>query len=210
MKRIEVSRDHKVVRTPEDQEGENRLRFAKRSDDDWPSTRFVSAVQRSMQDNNAASAGVSTGKPRVLLVESDPNGEPLSWALDRKAFSRRPAAEGMRHARRFAKTTNSCCSQRAGPHRSIQRQMQVARTTSKTRRGLIMRAAISRLAWAATTNVIEEILPVRSDLKGKEKPSLRLLSSTNPARMAPEEAAKDAAKGAVELLGPNDRLASSL
>ncbi|HTK77907.1 MAG TPA: FixH family protein, partial [Gemmataceae bacterium] len=93
-----------------------------------------------------------------------------------------------------------------------QRQMEVARTyVQDLGGGLIMLGGDQSFGLGGYyKTTLEEILPVRSDFeKEKEKPSLAMVlvidksGSMGGTKM---ELAKDAAKGAVELLGPNDKV----
>ncbi len=96
-----------------------------------------------------------------------------------------------------------------------QRQMEVARTyVQDLGGGLIMLGGDQSFGLGGYyKTVLEEILPVRSDFeKEKEKPSLAMvLVIDKSGSMGGEkiEMAKEAAKGAVELLGPQTRSASS-
>src|SRR5262249_40144110 len=93
-----------------------------------------------------------------------------------------------------------------------QRQMEVARTyVQDLGGGLVMLGGDQSFGLGGYyKTTLEEILPVRSDFeKEKEKPSLAMVlvidksGSMGGTKM---ELAKDAAKGAVELLGPNDKV----
>src|SRR5439155_16213373 len=93
-----------------------------------------------------------------------------------------------------------------------QRQMEVVRTyVQDLGGGLIMLGGDQSFGLGGYyKTVIEEILPVRSDFeKEKEKPSLAMMlvidksGSMGGQKM---ELAKEAAKSAVELLGPSDKI----
>src|SRR5436853_3830899 len=93
-----------------------------------------------------------------------------------------------------------------------QRQMEVCRTyVQDLGGGLVMLGGDQSFGLGGYyKTTIEEILPVRSDFeKEKEKPSLAMVlvidksGSMGGQKM---ELAKDAAKGAVELLGPSDKV----
>src|SRR2546423_2684157 len=93
-----------------------------------------------------------------------------------------------------------------------QRQMEVARTYVQDLGGgfMMLGGEQSFGLGGYYKSVLEEILPVRSDFeKEKEKPSLAMaLVIDKSGSMGGEkiEMAKDAAKGAVELLGPSDKV----
>src|SRR4029079_19703931 len=93
-----------------------------------------------------------------------------------------------------------------------QRQMEVARTYVQDLGGgfMMLGGELSFGLGGYYKTAIEEILPVRSDFeKEKEKPSLGMvivIDKSGSMGGSKIEMAKDAAKAAVELLGPNDKV----
>jgi hypothetical protein len=93
-----------------------------------------------------------------------------------------------------------------------QRQMEVARIyVEELGGGLIMLGGDQSFGLGGYyKTVLEDILPVRSDFeKEKEKPSLAmmlLIDRSGSMEGQKMELAKEAAKSAVQLLGPNDRI----
>lgn len=165
-------------------------------------------------DNNTASALVSCqGKPRVLLVEStERDARYLTWALEKEDMvvdvrGPRGVPQSLADLENFELLILSNV-----PATDLtSRQMQLIRSyVQDLGGGLIMIGGDHSFGLGGYyKTVIEEILPVRSDFeKEKEKPSLAMVlvidksGSMGGQKM---EMAKDAAKAAVELLGPRDQ-----
>lgn len=216
---IEVFRgDHKVVgERRKIKKGENRLRFRQTITSERLAqyTVRIRGFNDQLQDNNAASGLVfSSGKPRVLLVESDPKlAKPLSWVLEQEGIQVdvRPP-QGMPDTLADLQNYELLLLSNVPAMSLNQRQMEVARTyVQDLGGGLIMLGGDQSFGLGGYyKTVLEEILPVRSDFeKEKEKPSLAMVlvidksGSMGGQKM---ELAKDAAKGAVELLGGNDKI----
>ncbi len=216
---IEVFRGaHKVVSERRKiKKGENRFRFRQSITSERLAhyTVRIRGFNDQLQDNNAASGLVfSTGKPRVLLVESDPKlARPLSWALEQEGIEVdvRPP-QGMPDALADLQNYELLLLSNVPATALSQRQMEVARSyVQDLGGGLIMLGGDQAFGLGGYyKTVIEEILPVRSDFeKEKEKPSLAMvLVIDKSGSMGGQkiELVKDAAKGAVELLGANDKI----
>jgi uncharacterized membrane protein len=197
--------------------GENRFRFDQRVDDERLATYTarIKGFKDTLLDNNSDSGLVFTdGKPRVLVIESDPkSAERLAWALeeqDVKVDVRPPqgAPDDLSDLQNYELLVLSNV-----PATSLtSRQMEIARTyVQDLGGGLMMLGGDQSFGLGGYyKTVVEEILPVRSDFeKEKEKPSLAMvLIIDKSGSMGGEkiEMAKEAARAAVELLGPNDKI----
>jgi Mg-chelatase subunit ChlD len=217
---IEVYRGaHKVISEKLSvKKGENKLRIRQTVTGEKAAqyTARISGFQDQFQDNNSASGLVfSTGKPRALLIENDVKlARNLSWALEQEGIhvDVRPA-RGMPDSLADLQNYEVLIVSNVPATDLTQRQMEIARTfVQDLGGGLIMIGgdqAFGLGGYYKTT--IEEILPVRSDFeKEKEKPSLAMaivIDKSGSMGGQKIELAKDAAKGAVELLGQNDKIA---
>jgi Mg-chelatase subunit ChlD len=216
---IEVFRGaHKVVGEQKKiKKGENRFRFRQSLTTERLaefSVRIKGFSDR-LQDNNAASGLVfSSGKPHVLLIESDPKlGKSLAWALEQEGIlvDVRPP-RGMPDALADLQNYELLMLSNVPATALNQRQMEVVRKyVQELGGGFIMLGGDQSFGLGGYyRTVIEDILPVRSDFeKEKEKPSLAMvLVIDKSGSMGGEkmELAKKAASGAVELLGPKDKI----
>ena len=205
---------HKVVSEKRKiKTGENRFRFRQTiaSERLAEYTVPVNDFHDKFLDNNTAKGLVfSNGKPRVLLVESDPKlAKHLEAALDQEGIivDTRPP-QGMPDNLSDLQNYELVMISNVPATSLSQRQMDVVRTyVHDLGGGLIMIGGDQSFGLGGYyRTTIEEILPVRSDFeKEKEKPSLAMMLVIDKSgSMGGEkiEMAKDAAKGAVELLGP--------
>jgi uncharacterized membrane protein len=216
---IEVFRGaHKVVSERRKiKKGENRFRFRQSLSNERLAeyTVRIKGFNDQLLDNNAASGLVfSSGKPRVLLVESDPKlAKHIGWALEQEGIlvDTRPP-RGMPDSLADLQNYELLMLSNVPATALSQRQMEVARTyVQDLGGGLIMLGGDQSFGLGGYyKTVLEEILPVRSDFeKEKEKPSLAMVlvidksGSMGGVKM---ELAKDASKGAVELLGASDKI----
>jgi uncharacterized membrane protein len=173
----------------------------------------ANGFQDTLLDNNMASGLVfAAGKPRVLLIESVPElARNLEWALDEEGIlvDTRPP-QGMPDSLADLQNYEVLMISNVPATALSARQMQVIRTyVSETGGGLIMLGGDESFGLGGYyKSVVEEVLPVRSDFeKEREKPSLGMvLVIDKSGSMGGQkiELAKDAARGAVELLGPRD------
>ncbi len=197
--------------------GETKLRFRQTVDDEKQVnyTVRVRDFQDTLLDDNSASAVViASGKPTVLLVDSqiDQTNE-LRWALEEQGLvvQVRPM-EGLPHSLSELQRFDCLMLSNVPATAMTMQQMEIIRTyVQELGGGLIMLGgdqAFGLGGYYKTT--LEEILPVRSNFeKEKEKPSLAMvLVIDKSGSMGGEkiELAKDAAKGATELLAPRDQL----
>lgn len=166
-------------------------------------------------DNNEASAIVyANGKPRVLLVDIDPDEtDSLRWALDEQAIDVdvRPPA-GIPNELSELQGYECLILSNVPATAMSMRQMDLIRIyVQDLGGGLIMLGGDQSFGLGGYYRTqIEEILPVRSNFeKEREKPSLAMMLVIDKSgSMGGQkiELAKDAAQAAVELLGPKDAL----
>jgi uncharacterized membrane protein len=216
---IDVFRnEHKILTEQKKlKKGENKFRFRQSLEKERLATYTVKVRggKDTLLDNNSAFGLVFTaGKPKVLVVESDPKlAKHLAWALEEEGIQVdiRPP-QGMPDSLADLQNYELVVLSNVPATSLTQRQMEVARTyVQDLGGGLIMLGGDQSFGLGGYyKTVIEEVLPVRSDFeKEKEKPSLAMLlvidksGSMGGQKM---ELAKDAAKGAVELLGGNDKV----
>lgn len=198
--------------------GENRLRFQQSVVGErlaQYTVRVSDLAQDTLLDNNAESALVFTaGKPKVLLIESDPKlAQHLTWALEQEGIlvDVRPP-QGMPDSLADLQNYELLVLSNVPATALSQRQMDLARTYVQDLGGgfLMLGGEQSFGLGGYYKTALEEILPVRSDFeKEKEKPSLGMvLVIDKSGSMGGQkiELAKDAARAAVELLGVNDKL----
>jgi uncharacterized membrane protein/uncharacterized protein YegL len=217
---VEVFRGaHKVVSEKRTlKQGETRLRFQQSITQERLaeySVRLSGLRSDTLLDNNAESGLVFTsGKPRVLLVESDPKlAQPLAWALEQEdiQIDVRPP-QGMPESLADLQNYELLILSNVPATSLTQRQMEVARTWVQDLGGgfMMLGGDQSFGLGGYYKTVLEEILPVRSDFeKEKEKPSLAMvLVIDKSGSMGGEkmELAKTAASSAAELLGRSDKL----
>ena len=171
--------------------------------------------QDKLLDNNDDFGLVyTTGKPRVLLIESDPkDARDLMYALEEHEIQVevRPP-QGMPDSLADLQNYECLIISNVPATALTNRQMDLARTYVRDLGGgLIMLGGEQSFGLGGYyKTALEEILPVRSDFeKEKEKPSLAMILVIDKSgSMGGEkiELAKEAAKSAIELLGPNDKV----
>ncbi|MES2788645.1 MAG: VWA domain-containing protein [Planctomycetota bacterium] len=210
---------HRVVAEKKTfKKGENRFRFQQQITQERLAeyTVKVSGLkQDALLDNNTESGLVfTTGKPRVLLIESDPTlGQHLARALEQEEIQVdvRPK-QGMPESLADLQNYELLIVSNVPATDLTQRQMEIARTYVQDLGGgfMMLGGEQSFGLGGYYKTVLEEILPVRSDFeKEKEKPSLgMILVIDKSGSMGGDkiEMAKEAAKSAAELLGPSDKL----
>jgi Ca-activated chloride channel family protein len=198
--------------------GENRFRFQQSITGErlaQYTVKIGGLKTDTLLDNNTESGLVfTTGKPRVLLIESDPKlAQQLVWALQQEEIEVdvRPI-EGMPDTLADLQNYELLALSNVPATSLSQRQMELARTYVQDLGGgfMMLGGDQSFGLGGYYKTVLEEILPVRSDFeKEKEKPSLGMvLVIDKSGSMGGEkiEMAKEAAKSAAELLGPRDQL----
>ena len=198
--------------------GENRFRFQQSITGERLAQYTVKVgglKTDTLLDNNTESGLVfTTGKPRVLLIESDPKlAQQLVWALQQEEIEVdvRPV-EGMPESLADLQNYELLALSNVPATALSQRQMELARTyVQDLGGGFMMRGGDQSFGLGGYyKTVLEEILPVRSDFeKEKEKPSLGMVIVIDKSgSMGGDkiEMAKEAAKSAAELLGPRDQL----
>lgn len=166
-------------------------------------------------DNNEQSAIVAaSGRPRVLLVDPDTDQtDSLRWALDEQKIDVevRPP-EGVPQNLAELQGYECLILSNVPATAMTMRQMDVIRTyVQDLGGGLVMMGGDQSFGLGGYYRTqLEEILPVRSNFeKEREKPSLAMvLVIDKSGSMGGEkiELAKDAARAAVELLGPRDSI----
>jgi Ca-activated chloride channel family protein len=198
--------------------GENRFKFMQKIEQERLAqftVRTRGFRSDTLLDNNAASGLVFTsGKPRILLIESDPkSAKDLAWAMEEQEMQVdvRPP-QGMPDRLDDLQNYELLILSNVPATSLSMRQMEVARSyVQDLGGGLIMLGGDQSFGLGGYyKTTLEEILPVRSDFeKEKEKPSLAMvLVIDKSGSMGGEkiELAKEAAKSAIELLGPNDKV----
>ena len=199
------------------EEGETRFRFQQTAPDRRQETYTarLRGFEDTILDNNHASAIVyAQGRPRVLLLDSNPDQtDVLRWALDEQSIDveARPA-EGVPRSLTELQGYECLILSNVPATAMSARQMELIRLyVQETGGGLIMLGGDQSFGLGGYyRSEIDEILPVRSNFeKELEKPSLSMmLLIDRSGSMGGEkiELAKDAAKAAVELLGPRDSI----
>lgn len=218
---IEVYRgDHKVVGEKQRfKAGENRFRFQQSIERERLAAfavRVSGLQQDTLLDNNSDSGLVfAAGKPRVLIVESDPNLiRELAYALEDEGIQAdiRPP-QGMPDSLSDLQNYELLILSNVPATALTQKQMEMARTyVQELGGGLIMLGGEQSFGLGGYyKSTLEEILPVRSDFeKEKEKPSLAMVLVIDKSGSMDGdkiEMAKSAARSAVELLGQRDQVA---
>lgn len=210
---------HRVVAEKKKlKKGENRFKFQQQVSQERLAEYTVKIgglKQDALLDNNTESGLVFTmGKPRVLIVESDPTlAQHLARALEQEDIQVdvRPA-QGMPESLADLQNYELLVLSNVPATSLTQRQMDIARTYVQDLGGgfMMLGGDQSFGLGGYYKTVLEEILPVRSDFeKEKEKPSLGMvLVIDKSGSMGGDkiEMAKEAAKSAAELLGPKDKL----
>jgi len=197
--------------------GENKISLPQSIEQD----RLVAFTARTkgfkdtLLDNNSDFGLVSTaGKPRVLLIESEQrDAKDLVYALEEQDIrvDVRPP-QGMPDSLADLQNYELLIMSNVPATALSMKQMEIARTFVRDLGGgLIMLGGDQSFGLGGYyKTVLEEILPVRSDFeKEKEKPSLAMvLVIDKSGSMGGEkiEMAKEAAKSAIELLGPSDKI----
>lgn len=218
---IEVYRgDHKVIGEKRKlKAGENTFRFQQSIDRERLaaySVRVSQLAHDTLLDNNMDSGLVfAAGKPRVLIVESDPNLiRDLAYSLEDEGIQTdvRPP-QGMPDTLADLQNYELIVMSNVPATALTQRQMEVARTyVQELGGGLIMLGGEQSFGLGGYyKSTLEEILPVRSDFeKEKEKPSIGMVLVVDKSGSMEGdkiEMAKSAARSAVELLGRRDQVA---
>jgi Mg-chelatase subunit ChlD len=210
---------HEVVREKRPiKKGENRFRFQQTVTSErlaHYTARVQGLAKDTLLDNNAESGLVFTsGKPRVLIIESDPKLiRELTFALEQEDIQvdLRPPT-GMPDNLADLQNYELVILSNVPATALSQRQMEVARTYVQDLGGgfMMLGGEQSFGLGGYYKSVLEEILPVRSDFeKEKEKPSLAMaLVIDKSGSMSGDkiEMAKSAARSAVELLGNSDQI----
>lgn len=197
--------------------GENRLTLPQSIEQGGLTqiTARIVGCRDTLLDNNVDFGLVFTaGKPRVLLADSDPEqARPLSWALEEQEFQVdvRPP-QGIPETLAELQNYDLVILSNVPATALTGRQMQSVRTyVQDLGGGLVMLGGDQSFGLGGYyKTTLEEILPVRSDFeKEKEKPSLAMMLVVDKSgSMGGEkiEMAKEAARAAVELLGPSDQV----
>lgn len=217
---VEVYRgDHKVIGEKRKlKAGENTFRFQQSIDRERLaaySVRVSQLAHDTLLDNNMDTGLVfAAGKPRVLIVESDPSLiRDLAYALEDEGIQAdvRPP-QGMPDTLADLQNYELIMMSNVPATALTQRQMEVARTyVQDLGGGFIMLGGEQSFGLGGYyKSVLEEILPVRSDFeKEKEKPSLGMMLVIDKSGSMDGdkiEMAKSAARSAVELLGRRDQV----
>ncbi|MEP3482034.1 MAG: VWA domain-containing protein [Fuerstiella sp.] len=197
--------------------GENRFRFRQSIEGKKQET-FAARLRGfndTLLDNNESSAIVyAVGRPRVLFIDRDVDQtDSLRWALDEQSIDLevRPP-EGIPNTLSELQAYECLVLSNVPATLMSMRQMDLIRMyVQDLGGGFIMLGGDESFGLGGYYRTqVEEILPVRSNFeKEKEKPSLAMLlviDKSGSMGGQPIELAKDAAKAAVELLGPKDSI----
>lgn len=197
--------------------GENRFRFRQSVEGKKQET-FAARLrgfEDTLLDNNESSAIVyAVGRPRVLFIDRDVDQtDSLRWALDEQSIDLevRPP-EGIPNTLSELQAYECLVLSNVPATLMSMRQMDLIRMyVQDLGGGFIMLGGDESFGLGGYYRTqVEEILPVRSNFeKEKEKPSLAMLlviDKSGSMGGQPIELAKDAAKAAVELLGPKDSI----
>lgn len=197
--------------------GENRFRFRQSVEGKKQET-FAARLRGfddTLLDNNESSAIVyAVGRPRVLFIDRDVDQtDSLRWALDEQSIDLevRPP-EGIPNTLSELQAYECLVLSNVPATLMSMRQMDLIRMyVQDLGGGFIMLGGDESFGLGGYYRTqVEEILPVRSNFeKEKEKPSLAMLlviDKSGSMGGQPIELAKDAAKAAVELLGPKDSI----
>jgi Mg-chelatase subunit ChlD len=197
--------------------GENRFRFRQQVSGERMAeyTARIKGFKDTLLDNNSARGLVYTnGKPRVLIIDSDPKqARYLADALQQEGIrvEVRPTQGIPDSISDLQNYELLVLSNVPATAMSVRQMNNIRSYVQDLGGGLVMIGgdqAFGLGGYYKTT--VEEILPVRSDFeKEKERPNLAMVlvidksGSMGGLKM---EMAKDAAKAAVELLGPKDKV----
>ncbi len=218
---VEVFRgDHKVISERKTLKlGANEFRFQQSIERDRLAAytvRISELRQDTLLDNNREAGLVyASGKPKVLIIESDPNLiRELAYALEDEGIEVdvRPP-QGMPETLADLQNYECLLISNVPATALTQQQMQIARTwVQDLGGGLIMLGGEQSFGLGGYyKSTLEEILPVRSDFeKEQEKLSLGMvlvIDKSGSMNGDPIEMAKSAARSAVELLGRRDQVA---
>ena len=209
---IKVSGSRKKLK-----KGENRFSFPQTLENDRLATYTarVRGGKDTLLDNNSDFGLVFTsGKPRVLIVESAPKdvGDLVAALEEHEIQVDVRPPQGMPDSLSDLQNYELLILSNVPATALTLRQMDLARTYVRDLGGgLIMLGGDQSFGLGGYyKTALEEILPVRSDFeKEKEKPSLAMvLVIDKSGSMGGEkiELAKEAAKSAIELLGANDKV----
>ena len=215
---IEVFRgDHKVISEKKKlKTGENRFQFQQSIERERLAAytvRISKLANDTLLDNNIESGLVyAAGKPRVLIIESDPKLiRDLAYALEEEGVQTdiRPP-QGMPESLADLQNYELVILSNVPATKLTQQQMEITRTyVQELGGGFIMLGGEQSFGLGGYyKSSLEEVLPVRSDFeKEKENPSLGMvLVIDKSGSMSGEkiEMAKSAARSAVDLLGRRD------
>jgi uncharacterized membrane protein len=218
---VEVYRgDHKVIGEKQKlKTGENTFRFQQSVERERLaaySVRISQLASDTLLDNNMDSGLVfAAGKPRVLVIESDPSLiRDFAYAIEEEGIEAdvRPP-QGMPDSLADLQNYELVILSNVPATALTMQQMDIARAyVQELGGGLMMLGGEQSFGLGGYyKSTLEEILPVRSDFeKEKEKPSLGMVLVIDKSGSMDGdkiEMAKSAARSAVELLGRRDQVA---
>ena len=220
--RIDVFRDDVRIESSDQdayqlKKGENRFRI-RQTIEDQRQVDFAVLIRSetdTLLDNNAARGLVfASGKPSVLVIDQQPEqADSFRWALKEQDLQVevRPPQGLPKDLAELQKYDCLILSNIPATDMTLS-QMDIIRTyVEDLGGGLIMTGGDQSFGLGGYyKTTLETILPVRSNFeKEREKPSLAMVLVVDKSgSMGGQkiELAKDAAKGAVELLGPRDQI----
>jgi Ca-activated chloride channel homolog len=170
---------------------------------------------RRLDDNSARALVYCAGKPRVLIVDSDPKQiDHLARALEEEGIQVDPPRppQGVPDSLAELQNYELLVLSNVPATALTQRQMELIRLYVRDLGGGLLTLGGDQAFGLGgySRSLLEDLLPVHSDLKReKEKPSLAMvlvIDRSGSMQGQKIEMAKEAARAAVELLGPNDKI----
>jgi Mg-chelatase subunit ChlD len=200
------------------QPGINRVRVQQQVDQAQAAhftARLIADQDGETSDNQASSIVMVSGQPRVLLIDSDPDSLfPLRWALEDQQMhvDLRPPAGLPSTLEQLLGFDLIVLSDVPAPAFQVEQLRLLERYVSEFGGGLMMLGGEQSFGLGGYSETpLSDVLPVYSDpQQEQEKPSLAMvlvIDRSGSMGGLKLDLAQDAARGAIELLGPRDQIA---